>query len=1055
MVISELSVKRPVFAMVMSLALVILGLLAQRGLAVREFPAVSAPIVSVQTDYRGASAEVIERRITQIIENEIAGISGVEKLTSTSMDERSQITVEFSLDRDLDGAVNDVRERVALVSKRMPEEADPPLIMKQDAGMDATMYIDLSSDKRSLMEITDFVERNMVDRLSVLDGVSTIRVSGSRVLSVRIWLDREALAARGLTVQDVEDLLRRENVELPAGRIESVEREFTLRTDAALRTPQDFAGLVLQRDNTFVTRLGDVADVRLEPESTRLLARSDGMPGLSLGVVPQSQANILAVNQAVLAEIDNMRDSVPSDIKIDVNVDFSVFIRESMGEVVKALVFALFMVLIVIFAFLGSVRATIIPAITIPVAIISTFIVMAVMEYSINTLTLLGLVLAIGLVVDDAIVVLENIVRRMELGEPPLIAAIKGSQEIGFAVIATTVVLVAVFIPISFMPGNVGRLFAEFGISLAAAVAFSSFVALTLVPMMASKFFSRGIERKKVAILIDRFFNWTKTRYRKLLVPVVATPLVSLVVIAVLGLASFGMFKVLPEEYAPVEDRGMLFLWMRAPEGSSLDYMDRQVRIMEDIAIPYVDKGYGKRVLVRSGMGGGGGDVNTAFAYMPLMPWSERDKSAQEIADELRAKVGQIPGMLVMVMLPPSLNVRSSGQPLIIVLGGTNYEDLAEWSELVMNRARENPNIVGLRSDWFERKPKIKVKVNRERAADLGVSLSTVGRTLETMMGSRVVTTFEDRGEEYNVLLQARPEDRATPSDLENIYVRAERTGELIPLASVVTLTETSGPVELKRFDRLRSISMTSALAPGYSLGEALKYMEKIIAEEVPEGVRINYDGESREFKQSGSSIYFTFALALVLSYLVLAAQFESFRHPLIIMMTVPMALFGGLIGLIVMDSSINVYSQIGAIMLIGLAAKNGILIVEFANQLRDRGVEFYEAIIEAAVVRLRPVVMTSLCTAGGAIPLILAFGAGAESRRTIGAMVFFGVTISVFLTLFLIPAVYALIARGTQSPDTVAREIEALQSNNAQAKSSGGGLDVGVGGSVVQKRAD
>ena len=1050
MVISELSVKRPVFAVVMSLALVIAGLLAREQLAVREFPAISPPIVSVQTDYRGASAEVVERRITQVIENEIAGISGVEKLTSSSMDERSQIKVEFSLDRELDGAVNDVREKVSIVAQRMPEEADPPRVIKQDASMDSTMYVDLSSDKRSLMDITDYVERNMVDRLSVLDGVSAIRVSGSRVLSVRIWLDREALAARDLTVQEVEDLLRRENVELPSGRIESVDREFTLRTNTGLSSPEDFARLVLKHEGDHVVRLGDVADVRLEPESTRRIARSDGVPGLSLGVVPQSQANILAVNQAVLQEIDRMRSSVPDDIKIDINVDFSVFIRESMGEVVKALVFALLMVLIVIFAFLGSVRATLIPAITIPVAIIATFMVMAVMQYSVNTLTLLGLVLAIGLVVDDAIVVLENIVRRMELGEPPLLAAIEGSKEIGFAVVATTVVLVAVFIPISFMSGNVGRLFGEFGISLAAAVAFSSFVALTLVPMLASKFFAGGIQRKPLAVKADRLFGAASARYRKLLTPVVSMPLASVAVIVLLGGASFGMYKTLPQEYAPVEDRGMLMVWMRGPEGASLDYMDRQLRIMEDMAIPYVDAGYGKRVLVRTGMGSGAGDVNTAFAYMPLMPWSERDMSAQEIAGELRGKVGQIPGMLAMVMLPPSLNIRSSGQPLTLVLGGTSYEELAGWTDRILKRAQENPNIIGLRSDWFERKPKIDVQVDRDRAADLGVSLSAVGRTLETMMGSRVVTSIENRGEEYNVLLQAHPDDRATPSDLANIYVRAERTGELVPLASVVQLSETSGPSELKRFDRLRSISMTSALAPGYSLGEALEYMERIIAEEVPEGVRISYDGESREFKEAGASFYATFALALLLSYLVLAAQFESFRHPFIIMMTVPMALFGGLIGLHLMGSSINVYSQIGAIMLIGLAAKNGILIVEFANQLRDRGTEFYEAIIEAAVVRLRPVVMTSLCTAGGAIPLILAFGAGAESRRTIGAMVFFGVTISVFLTLFLIPAMYALIARGSQSPDTVAHEIEALQ-KAAVSRHQGGA----AGPSIVQKTAD
>jgi len=1051
MKISDLSVRRPVFAAVMSLALVILGLLALDRLPVREYPDVEAPVVSVTTAYRGASAEVIERRITQLIENQIAGIAGVEKLTSTSKDEQSQITVEFDLDRDLDGAVSDVRERVSRVLRQLPEEADAPQILKQDANMEATIYVDVSSDARSVMELTDFARRNIVDRLTVLDGVSTVRVSGGHIPAVRIWLDREALAARELTVQDIEDLLRRENVDLPAGRIESAEREFSLRTDTALRTPEAFAQLVVAREGEYVTRLGDVADVRIEPESTRRIARSDGVPGLTLGVSPQSQANILAVNQAVLDEIERLKGTVPADINLGINIDFSVFIRESMREVVKALGFALLMVLVVIYAFLGSLRATLIPAITIPVAIISTMLVMAFMQYSINTLTLLGLVLAIGLVVDDAIVVLENIVRRMELGQPPLLAAIDGTREIGFAVIATTVVLVAVFIPISFMPGKVGRLFGEFGVSLAAAVAFSSFVALTLVPMMASRLFAGGIQRKPVARFTDSVFVWLRARYERLLRPVVQRPTAAVLVVALLAGASYGMFTSLPEEYAPTEDRGMLFFWMRGPEGASLEYMDRQLRAMEDITVPYVDAGIARRVLVRTGMGSGAGDVNSAFAYMPLPPWSEREQSAQEIAAGLRGRVGSIPGMMAMVILPPSLNVRGSGQPLTLVLGGTDYAELAEWTDRVLERAAENPGILGLRSDWFERKPKIDVRVDRERAADLGVSLSAVGRTLETMLGSRIVTTFEDDGEEYNVLLQARPDDRATPSDLDNIYVRSERTGELVALASVIDLQESSGPVEYKRFDRLRSIALTSALAPGYSLGEAIDYMETIIDEEIPEGVRINYDGESRDFKQSGSSVYFTFLLALLLSFLVLAAQFESFRHPLIIMFTVPMALFGGLLGLHLMGSSINIYSQIGAIMLIGLAAKNGILIVEFANQLRDQGMAFTDAIVESATVRLRPVVMTSLCTAGGAVPLLLAFGAGAESRRTIGAVVFFGVTVSVFLTLFLIPAAYALLARGTRSPDHVARQVEALQDGEKARQPAGGAATA----STVQKSSD
>ena len=1032
MILSETSVRRPVFAAVISLVLIIVGLLALTRLAVREFPAVDPPIVSVQTDYRGASAEVVERRITQLIENEIAGISGVQKLTSTSKDELSTIVVEFAVSRDADNAANDVRERISRITGALPEEAETPRITKQDTGMDATMYVDVSSESRSLMEITDFVERNLVDRLSVIDGVATIRVSGARTPAMRIWLDREALAARQLTVADIEDTLRAENIEVPAGRIESTDREFTLRTETGLHRPEDFEQLILTRSGSFVVRLGDVADVRIEPESTRRIARSDGRPGVSMGVVPQSQANVLAVNQGVLAELDRLRETVPQDIQIAVNVDFSVFIRESMKEVLKALAFALLMVLTVIYAFLGSLRGTLIPAVTIPVAIISAFIVMAVLGYSVNTLTLLGLVLAIGLVVDDAIVVLENIVRRMEQNQPPLLACIDGSREIGFAVVATTVVLIAVFVPISFMPGKLGRLFGEFGISLAAAVAFSSLIALTLVPMLASKLFANTPPRRRaLASAVDKAFLRITSAYKQALRPIITRPWVAIVLITALGAGSYGLFQGLPDEYAPVEDRGMMFVWMRGPEGASPDYMDRQVTELERLAIPYVEQGEARRVLVRSGMGGGGGDVNSSFSYIPLMPWGERERSAQELASELGSKVAGIPGVIGMVMLPPSLNIRSSGQPLIVVLGGTNYEELAEWTNRIINRARENPKILGLRSDYFERKPKIEVEVDRNRAADLGVSLSTVGRTLETMLGSRIVTTFEDRGEEYNVLLQAKPEDRATPSDLQNIYVRSD-AGTLVPLANLVRLTETAGPLELKRFDRLRSISMTSSLAPDYSLGEALDYMERIIREEVPEGVRINYDGESREFRQSGSSIYFTFGLAMLLSFLVLAAQFESFRHPLIIMFTVPMALFGGLLGLHIFDSSINVYSQIGAIMLIGLAAKNGILIVEFANQLRDRGIEFMEAIVEAAAVRLRPVIMTSLCTAGGAIPLMMAAGAGAESRRTIGAVVFFGVTVSVFLTLFLIPAVYALMARRTESPEHVSRMVEKLRESEA-----------------------
>jgi multidrug efflux pump len=1028
--ISDTSVKRPVFAAVISLMLVILGILALQRLPVREYPDVDPTVVSVDTSYRGASAEVVERKITQIIEDEIAGIAGVRKLNSNSQDERSSVTVEFGPDRDPDGAANDVRERVSRVVGRLPEEAGTPQVTKQDSSMEATMYVNVSSRSRSVMEITDYVQRTLIDRLSVLDGVAMVRVAGARKYAMRIWLDREGLAARGFTVQDVEDALRSENVELPAGRIESKEREFTLRTDTGLRTPAEFAELVIGRssDNQ-VVRLAEVAEVRVEAEDDRFVSRSDGVPGISLAIVPQSKANVLAVNRAVTEEIERLQSTIPQDIEVAVNIDFSIFIREELNEVLQALGIALGIVLVVIFSFLGSLRATIIPTVTIPVAIIASFLVMAALGYSINTLTLLGMVLAIGLVVDDAIVVLENIVRRMELGQPPLLAAMDGTREIGFAVIATTAVLVAVFVPISFMQGNLGRLFTEFGITLAAAIAFSGLVSLTLVPMLSSKLFVAGVGRRRLAEAIDGFFKRLAETYRRSLGPAVRKPGVAAGVLVVVALIGGVLFRTLPSEYAPVEDRGMVIMMMRGPEGATPAYMDRQVRLVEAAIAPYVASGEARRVVARTGMWGAGGDVNSAFIYVPLNDWSKRELSAPELAEEFRRKLEGIPGATTQVFLPPSLGIRGGGQPLQIVLGGTSYEDLARWRDQVMDRVRrENPRIVGLRSDFFEQKPKILVGIDRDRAFDLGVSLNAVGRTLETMLGSRIVTTFVERGEEYNVVLQARPEDRATPSDLANIYVRSAGSGKLIPLANLVTAKETSGPRELKRFNQLRAITLIGGLAPGYALGEAISYMEQVVREELPQDVRLDYDGESREFLESGGAVYLTFLLALVICFLVLAAQFESFRHPLIIMFTVPLAITGGLLGLWLCRSSVNVYSQIGAVMLIGLAAKNGILIVEFANQLRDRGADILEAVTSAAAIRLRPVVMTSLCTAFGSVPLVVASGAGAEARQTLGAVVFFGVLVSVFLTLYLIPAMYVLLARKTRSPEHIARQIEELK---------------------------
>ncbi|MEO7386750.1 MAG: efflux RND transporter permease subunit, partial [Gammaproteobacteria bacterium] len=756
MVLSDISVRRPVFAGVLSLILVMLGILSALQLPVREFPAIDPPVVSIGTNYRGASAEVIERRITQPLEDQVSGIAGIQKLTSSSQDERSSITLEFSLDRDPDGAANDVRERVSRILQQLPEDADTPEVTKQDQGMDATLYISAESQTRSLMELTDFAERNLVDRLSAVDGVAQIRLAGAQARAMRVWLNRDAMAARGLTVQDIEDTLRRENVELPAGRIESRQREFSLRTETGLNEPEDFEALVVGRGpDDYLIRLGEVADVRVEPEDSRFFSRSNRVSGVSLGIVPQSKANILEVNRAVLREVDEIQNTLPGDIKVGPSIDFSKFVEESMIEVAKVLGESLILVLIVIFAFVGSVRATIIPAVTIPVAIISAFIAMAALGYTINTLTLLGLVLAIGLVVDDAIVVLENIVRQMELGKTPLLAAVDGSREIGFAVVATTIVLVAVFVPISFMPGNLGRLFGEFGLSLAAAIAFSGLIALTLVPMLTSKFFANGIHRGRFATRLDAFFKRLTERYRSSLARFVQRPWLAVVLLAATALGGAGLYTILPSEYAPAEDRNMMLMMMRAPEGASPGYMDRQVQQVEATVMPYVEAGDIKRVVARTGMWGSGGDVNSAFIYMPLESRTVRKRSAQELSAEIRGKVSQLPGAMTTVFLPPSLAIRSSGSGLALVLSGNTYEQLTAWQDQIIAKvAEDNPKILGMRSDFFPTKPKIKINIDRNRAFDLGISLQSIGRTLETMLGSRIVTTFVDRGEEYNVVLQ-------------------------------------------------------------------------------------------------------------------------------------------------------------------------------------------------------------------------------------------------------------------------------------------------------------
>jgi multidrug efflux pump len=1049
-ILSDFSVRRPVFATVVSLLLVLLGAAALSNLPVRQYPDIDPPVVSIDTTYRGASADVVETKVTQVIEDRISGLEGIEKLTSWSSEEISRIRVEFDLDRDVDEAANDIRDRVARVVAELPAEADPPAIAKVDNDTQAIMYLNVTSDRWSSLEITDYADRFLVDRFSTVPGVARVRISGERRYAMRIWLDREELAARGITVVDVEDALRAENVELPAGRLESSEREFTLRTDTGFHTPEEFERLVVGRGNAGqLVHLGEVADVRLGAENERNLARANGIPAVSLGIEQLSKANILEVSRGVREQMERIQDDLPEGLRLEVNFDRADFVQESMRQVVYALGFAIVLVLLVIYLFLGDWRATLIPAVVVPVSVVATFMVMAALGYTINTLTLLGLVLAIGLVVDDAIVVLENIYRRIEAGRPPLLAALEGSKEIGFAVIATTLVLVSVFVPLSFIQGDIGRLFNEFGITLAAAVMFSSLVALTLSPMMASKLLrahrdgegrSRGLAGR-----IDDGFDRLSKGYRSLLLRVVARPWPALGAAAVVSAVALLLLQVLPSEYAPREDRGVFAAMMRAPEGASLDYTNRYARRVESILATEVRDGPVMRYLLRLPASfGATGEVNTARFIILLDPWSERDESAEDIAARLRRRFSELPGVQTTIFPSQSLGIRSDGRPVKLVIGGPDYPQLVAWRERLLEAIEDVPELVNADSNYQERKPRMTVAVDRARAATLGVALADVGRTLETMLGSRVATTFEDRGREYDVILQGRDADRSSPRDLTRLYVRSE-TGGLVQLGNLVTLTEKAGPQQLSRFDRMRAIWIEAGLADGVSLGEAVRALGDTARDVLPAAARLSWDGEAREFEESGGSLYATFGLALVIVFLVLAAQFESFRHPLVILVTVPLALTGALLGLWLAGGTINVFSQIGAVLLIGLAAKNGVLIVEFANQLRDRGVAFEQALVDAACARLRPILMTSASTTFGALPLLLGTGAGAESRQPIGIVVVSGVVVSAVLTLLIVPALYAVLARNTRSPQAVSRLIERLRRSEATERSTPAGAPDGA----------
>ena len=1018
MTLSDISIRRPVFATVLSLAVLLIGLMAWSRLPVREYPKIDEPVVSVETTFRGASAEIMESQVTQILEDSLSGIEGIDVITSVSRAEQSQISVRFRITRDPDAAAADVRDRVGRVRRQLPDGIDEPVIAKVEADAQPIIYLAFASDRHSALEVTDYADRFVKDRLQSLPGVADVRIFGERRYAMRIWLDRIRLAAYNLTPQDVEIALRRQNIEVPAGRIEGAQREFTVLSETDLRTAAEFNDLIIREAGGYLVRLRDVGRAELGPRAERVVTRYNGNSAVALGVVKQATANPLEVSGAIQAALPQITASLPEGMRVDVGYDSSVFIARSIENVQRTIFEAIGLVIVVVFLFLRSFRATLIPLVTIPVSLIGAFALMWGMGFSINTLTLLSMVLAVGLVVDDAIVMLENIARYVEQGMRPFDAALKGSREIAFAVIAMTITLAAVYAPIGFQTGRTGRLFVEFALTLAGAVIVSGFVALSLSPMMCAKMLRANHHPGWFYRVTERGLNAMADGYKaslRFVLTIKAAVILGMCAVAAIAVV---LFRMIPSELSPVEDRGVVFNFMLGPDGATLEYTDRYARAMENVFRnqPLIDRFF---LVV------GFPVVSNAIAFAGLRDWSERNVSQQQVTNQLRGPMFMIPGVLAIPSNPLSLGQSPLDAPVQFVLQtSAPYAELQRANDALLGVAFRNQRLINPRSDLYLNKPQLSVQIDREKAANLGIDVETIGRTLETMLGGRQVTRFKLAGKQYDVIVQVADVDRSNPRDITEIHVRA-RSGEMIPLSNLATVTENVAPRELNHFNKLRSATITAIPAPGYTLGEALEFFQTQFEQLQRTGViplSVSYDlaGASREFRGTTGGLYITFLLALAFIYLVLAAQFESFIDPFIIMLTVPLSMTGALAALLLTGSTMNVYSQIGLVTLVGLITKHGILIVEFANQLQLRGMSKLEAVIEAAGLRLRPILMTTGAMVLGAVPLALSTGAGAESRHAIGWVIVGGMTLGTLLTLFVVPVAYVLLARVHRPEESV-----------------------------------
>jgi multidrug efflux pump len=1019
MILSEVCIKRPVFATVLSLIILLVGLIAYARLPVREYPRIDEPVVSVSTTYRGASAEVVESQVTKPLEDSLAGIEGVEVMTSQSRSETSQINVRFTLKRDPDSAAADVRDKVARVRGRLPDTIDEPVIAKVEADSNPVIYIAVQAGSLSTLEASDYIKRYVQPRLSVLPGASDVRIFGERRVSMRVNLDRTRLAGYKLTVQDVEDAIRKQNAEIPAGRIESTAREFTVVAETDLQTPEQFNNIIVANVGGYPVRIRDVGSVAIGAVDERTISRFNGQPSLNIGVVKQAVANPLDLSRAVVAEVDKINSTLPPGMQLVIGYDTSMFIDRSIASVFETIGEAIVLVVLVIYFFLRNLRATLIPMVTIPVSLIGAFALMYAFGFSVNTLTLLAMVLAIGLVVDDAIVMLENIFRHVEAGMPPRQAAIVGSREIGFAIIAMTLTLASVYAPLAFATGRIGRLFIEFALALAGAVLVSGFVALTLSPMMCSLLLQHQAKHSWIYNTIEGWIEALTRGYRRALAATLHHRWLILGAwVAVAGLGAV-FFVLLKAELAPLEDRGIVLGIVSAPQGSTPQYTAEQLKPIEDYYDQVPEKfAYGAIA--------GFPTVVDAIAFLRLQSWEERKRKQQQITEELRPKLMAIPGAFAFPVNPPSLGQPFRSTPIeYVVMSQVPYAELQRVVDRFLEEVRKYPGVQNLQTDLRLNTPELRMTINRDKLSDVGIAVDTVGRTLETMLGGRQVTRFKKDGEQYDVIVQVAPLDRSTPADISDSYVRARDNG-MIQLSNLVDVREGVAPQSLNHFNRLRAVKITGTLAPGYAVGDALTAMDDAAKRALPSNALTDLDGQSREFRKSGGEIYFTFVLALAFIYLVLAAQFESFGNPFVIMLSVPLSMTGALFVLWLTGGTLNIYSQVGLVTLVGLITKHGILIVEFSNQLRAKGEALFDAVIDAATLRLRPILMTTGAMVLGSVPLALATGAGGESRTQIGWVIVGGMTFGTLLTLFVVPTAYTLLAARRRAPEVIAPQATA-----------------------------